>query len=269
MREPAAEPPVADPVVTEAGRHILLSRSRVAKRGRVRELLFGTQDGLLTSLGLISGVSGATTARYPVLVAGFAGAVAGMIAMGAGAYVAGKSQLEVHLAEIDREKGEVERNPERELGELVELFMADGLAEDDARSVAGTIARHPGAMVRVMAEKELGIVVEGGAPLREGAVIAAAFLVGAVVPILPWVFLSTTAAERIGGVGISPALVVSVGLTTLFLFGMGVLKAGLAHIRPVVAGAEIAGLGLAAALLAFLLGSVVPRLLGVSAAVGG
>src|ERR1700730_2172619 len=87
----------------EATEHIGVTRTRVARRSRVREIIFGTQDGLLTTLGLVSGVGGATSDRYSVLVAGVAGSVAGLIAMGAGAYISSKSQLEVLSAEVDRE----------------------------------------------------------------------------------------------------------------------------------------------------------------------
>src|SRR5207302_9042691 len=116
----------------------------------VRELILGTQDGLLTALSIVSGVGGATTDRYTVLVAGLAGSVAGLIAMGAGAYISSKSQLEVARAEVARESPELAANPQRELEELVQLFEQEGLPEEDARVVAGKISQRPTAMLNAM-----------------------------------------------------------------------------------------------------------------------
>src|ERR1700682_3792112 len=87
-------------------------RTRVARRSRVREVIFGTQDGLLTTLGLVSGVGGATSDRYSVLVAGMAGSVAGLVAMGAGAYISSKSQLEGLSGEGELESRELLSKPE-------------------------------------------------------------------------------------------------------------------------------------------------------------
>src|ERR1700704_2761865 len=120
----------------EATEHIGVTRTRVAQRSRVREIIFGTQDGLLTTLGLVSGVGGATSDRYSVLVAGFAGALAGTIAMGAGAYISSKPRRGGHRPEVEWERAERARHPERELEELVQLFQREGLPEDDAREVA-------------------------------------------------------------------------------------------------------------------------------------
>src|SRR5260370_39246233 len=95
----------------QAVAHIDHTRARVARRSRVREMIFGTQDGLLTTLGLVTGVGGATADRYSVLVAGTARAIAGMIAMGAGAFVSSRSQMEVHEAEGGLERREPGRKP--------------------------------------------------------------------------------------------------------------------------------------------------------------
>src|ERR1700738_2239996 len=104
---PVGELPVGT-TKEEAAQHIGVTRTRVARRSRVREVIFGTQDGLLTTLRLVSGVGGATADRYSVLVAGVAGSLAGLIAMGAGAYISSKFQLEGAQAEGGRENRELE-----------------------------------------------------------------------------------------------------------------------------------------------------------------
>jgi VIT1/CCC1 family predicted Fe2+/Mn2+ transporter len=248
-----------------AAEHIDVTRLRVARRSRIREVIFGTQDGLLTTLGLVSGVGAATSDRYTVLVAGVAGSVAGLIAMGAGAYISSKSQLEVARAEVARERLELAANPERELEELVQLFEQEGLPEEDARVVAEKIAQRPMAMLNAMTQKELGLVLDSTAPLREGAVMALAFLVGALVPIVPWFVAGVTGGSRVAGFDLSPALMTSVLVTALTLFALGVGKARVAHSSMLKGGVEIMGIGILAAVFGFLLGSLFPHLVGAKA----
>jgi VIT1/CCC1 family predicted Fe2+/Mn2+ transporter len=256
---------VGDPGRTraeEAAEHIGQSRARIARRSRIREMIFGAQDGLLTTLGLVSGVGTATSDRYSVLVAGIAGAVAGMVAMGAGAYISSKSQIEVQRAEVDREASELRRNPDRELEELVQLFQHEGLPEDDARLVAEKISKRPRAMLNAMIQKELGVALEASDPLREGAVMAVAFVLGAVVPIAPWFFVSTRPAAAVGPFLVGPAFLWSVSVTLLSLFTMGVGKSLVARTSAIRGGVEVAGIGLAAATFGYLLGSLFPHLAG-------
>jgi vacuolar iron transporter family protein len=252
-----------DADASAAADHIGWSRARVEQRGLIREVVFGAQDGLLTTLGLVAAVSGATAGRTSVLIAGFAGAIAGMLAMGAGAYISNRSQRDVQRAEIELERSEMERNPLREMAELVELFTGDGLPADDARVVATIIAEHPEAMLKAMAEKELGIPSEGGNALVQTVVIATAFLLGAVVPILPWFAAGEDPIVTIGPFGPSPALVLSVLLTGAALFAVGAWKGRLAGMGPAGGGLQMTAIGLGCATTAYLLGSVIPALLGV------
>ena len=253
----------------DASAHILFSRARVARVSRVREMIFGTQDGLLTTLGLLSGVGGATNDRYTVLVAGAAGAFAGMIAMGAGAYISSKSQQEVHEAEVEVERRELARHPERELEELVRLFQDEGLPEPDARLVAEKIAARPSAMLSAMTRMELGIQVDAGQPVREGAVMAAAFAIGASVPIVPWLLLPTARVASVLGLELSPALLVSALITVVGLFIMGAGKARVARSSSLRGGLEVMLIGVAAAVVGYLLGTIFPHLVGARATGGG
>ena len=250
----------------EAAEHIDVTRARVAARSRVREVIFGTQDGLLTTLGLVSGVGSATTDRYSILVAGLAGCFAGMIAMGAGAFISSKSQHEVAEAEIARERHELLAHPERELEELVQLFNDEGLTDRDARLVAEKIAERPKAMLNAMTQKELGLALESSQPRKEGLVMALAFLVGAIVPLAPWFVASTHHLIAVASLDVSPALLLSVSVTICLLFVMGAGKARVAHANILRGGLEVMGIGLLAAITGYLLGSLVPHALGAPSA---
>jgi VIT1/CCC1 family predicted Fe2+/Mn2+ transporter len=231
---------------------------RVARRGRIREVVFGAQDGLLSTLALVTGVRGADTTRFAILVAGFAGALSGTISMALGAYIATKSQRDVFANELENERRQLEARPHVEVIELADIFQAEGLDYEAANKAAHAIATNQDVMLKTMAEKELGIpYAPPGSPLGDGATMGASFVVGAAVPVVPYLFLGTTAG-----------LVLSVLSTLGTLFVMGVVKARLAGEHWFRSGAEIAGLAGAAALLAYVVGTVLPNALGITPPAG-
>ena len=206
----------------------------------------------------MTGVKGADATRYAILVAGFAGAVAGTISMALGAYIAAKSQREVFAAELEKERDQLERRPHVEIVELADIFVAEGLDYESATIAANAIATNPEVMLKTMAEKELGIPYDpAGSPLEEGLTMGVAFVVGALVPILPYLLLTPTSG-----------LVWSVVLTLGTLFVMGVTKARLAGSGMLRSGTETAGLAGLAAALAYLVGTVLPNALGIAPPVG-
>ncbi len=231
---------------------------RVARRGRIREVVFGAQDGLLSTLALVTGVRGAAATRYTILVAGLSGALAGTISMALGAYVAAKSQRDVYTAELEKERRQLELRPNVEAVELADIFQAEGLSYDAARRAAEAIATNPVVMLKTMAEKELGIpFVAARPPINDAVTMGTSFVFGAAVPILPYLGLAPTAG-----------LYVSVLLTLATLFVIGVVKARLAGEHWFRSGAEIAGLAGAAAGLAYVVGTVLPHALGITQPVG-
>src|SRR5579885_2362725 len=98
-------------------------RKRIERLGRIRELVFGSLDGLLVPLGVVSGVAGGTGNLRAVIVAGFAEAFAGALSMGAGEYLSGRAEVQVQQYEIDREREEMARIPDVERAEIAALFQ--------------------------------------------------------------------------------------------------------------------------------------------------
>jgi VIT1/CCC1 family predicted Fe2+/Mn2+ transporter len=237
------------------GRRAQVEYERVARRGEIREVVFGAQDGLLSTLALVTGVRGADAVRDTILVAGLAGALAGTISMALGAYIAAKSQREVFTYELEEERKQLRRRPNVERIELAEIFMNEGLSRAEATRAADAISTNENVMLKTMAEKELGIPFEpAGTPLRDAGIMGLSFAIGATVPILPYVLLGTTAA-----------LVASIVATLAVLFGLGVAKARLSGASWWRSGGEISVLAGAAALLSYLVGTVAPSLLGIDA----
>lgn len=158
----------------------------------IGDAIYGINDGLGAIFGIVSGVSGATAgdSKY-VLLAGLSGMIASALSMGSGAYLAAKSQREIYHAEITREREAIEMNgPEaREL--LALYYQVKGLPEADALNVVNHIANNPDQLLRALATERLGTTEEAlSNPVVSAVSGALSTAVGAIIPVIPFFFLS-------------------------------------------------------------------------------
>ena len=226
-------------------------RFRVANLGRLREVVFGAQDGILSTVALVTSVAVAIGDGSTVLVAGLAAALAGMISMATGAYLGSRAELDVQRSEIAREAKELEENPAEEFAELVVILQREGKTFAEAHALASEIAQDEELWLRTLVEKELGISPEETAsPVKDALVMGVSFVVAAAVPILPYLFLQ-------GGTAI--AVSVTGALLGLFILGMG--KGRLVSKSPILQGLEILVIGAISAGIGFALGDLIPRLI--------
>ena len=227
---------------------------RVANLGRLREVVFGAQDGIISTVALTTSVAIAVGTTGTVLVAGLAAAAAGTISMAAGAYLGSRAEEDVREAAIERQVQDLEEKPEEQLAELVILFQREGNTYDEAVRLANQIADNESLWLSTLLEKKLGISPElGGNPLKDAAVMCVSFGSAAIIPIIPFLFLSVGWA----------AIGWSVGLSLTALFGLGLVKGRLVQKSPILQGLEILGIGAASAALGYGLGEWLPRLLGI------
>ena len=226
-------------------------RFRVANLGRLREVVFGAQDGILSTVALVTSVAVAVGQNSTVLIAGLAAALAGMLSMATGAYLGSRAEQDVKRAEIAREARELEEKPAEELAELVVIFQREGRTYDEAMELANEIAQDKELWLNTLVEKELGISPEETtSPIKDAVVMGASFIVAAFVPILPYLFLTDTRA-----------IAVSVAGALVGLFALGMAKGRLVQRSPVLQGLEILVIGAVSAGIGFVLGDVIPRLI--------
>jgi VIT1/CCC1 family predicted Fe2+/Mn2+ transporter len=173
--------------------------------GWLRPAVFGAMDGLVTNIALVAGVGGAHASGKVIVLSGIAGLVAGAFSMALGEYTSVGTQNQAVLAEAAVERAELERNPEAEQAELVDMYREMGLTKDTAELVAREIHADPEMAVRVHLTQELGLDPDE----RPSPAVAAissflCFAVGAVVPLLPFLFglQSLWLGLGIGGVGL-------------------------------------------------------------------
>jgi VIT1/CCC1 family predicted Fe2+/Mn2+ transporter len=180
----------------------------------VRDVVIGMADGLTVPFALAAGLSGAVTMSRVVVVAGLAEIAAGSIAMGLGGYLAARSDAEHYENELERETREVETIPEAEADEVLEVFESYGLTRSESEPIVSALTKRPKDWIQFMMRFELGLEEpHPGRALRSASTIAAAYVVGGLVPLSPYMIMTE----------IHKALFVSVGVTllALFVFGYG------------------------------------------------
>ena len=214
-------------------------RSLAFGGGNLRAAVLGVNDGLVSNFSLVMGVAGgvgataAGSSSQIVLLAGVAGLFAGAFSMAAGEYVSMRSQREVYEHEINKERIELREAPEEEEEELVLIYRAKGLSEDESRRIARQVMAKPEVALETMAREELGLdPSQLGSPWAASISSFTAFVAGASVPILPYLFgagdlafalsavLSAAALAFVGGlIAVISGITVAWGSIRMLLVG--------------------------------------------------
>ncbi|HEU5083381.1 MAG TPA: VIT1/CCC1 transporter family protein [Acidimicrobiales bacterium] len=216
--------------------------------GWLRPAVFGASDGLVSNVALIAGVAGGTRgadSATAVVLAGLAGLAAGAFSMAVGEYTSVASQSEAAAREVEKEREEILANPEGETRELAAMYVGKGIDADLAHEVARQIHRDVDNAVVVHAREELGVDPRDlASPMLAAASSFLAFALGALVPLLPYLFGAQT---------LWPGLVI----TLVALFGCGAVVTQVTTRPWVYGGARQMLLGAAAAALTYGIGSLV------------
>ena len=163
--------------------------------GWISGSIYGANDGLAAVFGIVSGVSGATGGSSFVLTAGLAGALALALSMATGAYLAERSEAEVAAANLDRERREIEENPDEEREELSLFYQLKGLGTKAADDLADQVSSNPDALLQLLAIEELGGVQAGASrPVQAALAAGLSTAAGAIIPVLPFFWLKGTTA---------------------------------------------------------------------------
>jgi VIT1/CCC1 family predicted Fe2+/Mn2+ transporter len=229
----------------------LEGRHRAVGGNALRAAVLGANDGLVSNLSLVMGVAGAEFSGQTILITGLAGVVAGAFSMAMGEWLSVTSSRELYMQQIATEAAELEAAPEEEEEELALIYQAKGLGEAEAKALAKRLIADKGTALDTLAREELGIDPEdlGGSAMVAAATSFALFALGALVPVLPFVF--TTGMT---------AVWTAVGISAAAMFAMGAGITLLTGRRPVVSGMRQLAIGVAAAGLTFAVG----RLIGVA-----
>lgn len=216
----------------------------------IRDVVFGFGDGVNTSLGIVAGIGGATVGVDIVILAAMIGMFTGAKAMAVQNYLAVKSQIEILQSEIKREEYEIENTPEKEREEIVEIYKAKGFAGEELNMVVNKITSNKGVWLKTMLTEELGLNLEIlGSPIKGAIVMFISFLVGGILPILPYFIVKT------GLINNFTALLIAISISLTSSFVIGAIKGRLAKKSWIKGGLEMSLLGTGIALLGYGIGS--------------
>jgi vacuolar iron transporter family protein len=229
-------------------------RRTLERQRSIRELVFGVQDGILTTLGIVTGVGEAEGKHWFVIISGLLGLISGALSMGVGEYLGSKAEREVVQAAIDMERGEMEAHPADEFAEQVAYYKLKGFSAEEADIIVRRLAKNPEIYLYEMMRDEFGIDprIAEQTNLRGSLAMALSFALGALLPIIPYL---TALSGRM-------TLVTSALLAVGGLFGVGFYAGTLSERSPWRKGLEIVAFGAAVFALSWVAGRFIPLLLG-------
>ena len=238
---------MAPPAGPRSALDTILKRERWHGRGGgwVADAIYGANDGLGAVFGIVSGVAGATdNQQHFVLISGLAGMLASTLSMGAGAYLAAKSEAEVYEAEISREKAEVEENPEEEIEEMSLFYQLQGFSPEESQRMAERLAEQPDQLVQAMAQSELGLSEHHFPnPWKSAISAGVSTALGAFIPIIPFFFMS----------GLN-AVIVAFVISLVAHFAVGAVKSLITMRSWWASGLEMTWIGVIVAAVTYGLG---------------
>ena len=215
--------------------------------GGVRDMIFGANDGLVSTLGFVVGAFGAFADPYVVLLTGIAELFAGTISMAVGSYQSSKSELEVLERESERKKFKKGMTAEEEKEEMIKFYQAEGFRRGEAEAVVDRIVKEKELPTQAGTLEELGLAPkELGSPVKAGALCGVSFGLAALVPIVPFV-LPISGWE---------ALLASVIGTMATLFGVGAMKTIFSRKNWIRSGLEMMIIGASAAAITYIIGTL-------------
>lgn len=221
----------------------------------IRELVFGLEDGLVSTLGAVIGIAAGTEQRGVVILSGVVIIAVEALSMAAGSYLSSKSHRQLQEHKIREEREEIETKPEEETEELRVMYRERGFNEEEVGILVRRVTANKELWLEEMMAKELKI---GHADLDQpgnGAmVIGLAYIIGGAVPVAPFIFLP-----------ILPASILAIAATLIGLFSIGWWKAKVTGAPRLRSGLEMLLISSLAAGLGYVIGRVIGKLTGVSA----
>ena len=218
----------------------LEGRHRAVGGNALRAAVLGANDGLVSNLSLVMGVAGAQLSGQGVLITGLAGLLAGACSMAMGEWLSVQSTRELSQRQLEIEAEEIRAVPHEEQQELALIYEAKGLTPDDAQRVAAEIMTDETKALETLAREELGIDPEelGGSPWEAAGTSFALFAIGAIIPVVPFIFLTGMDAVA-ASLGVSAVALFLIGAAITLFTGRNALYAGS---RQLLFGLAAAGL---------------------------
>lgn len=225
--------------------HSILDPHRRSVSG-LSDIILGGQDGLVNVLGVILGVAAATSDPRVVIVAGLAATFAESVSMGAVAFTSTLADADYYDSERERELRHIQLAPRLEREEVLQIYVQKGFQGELLTRIVETITENPQVWVAVMMSEEHQLIpVDRKHAWKAALIVGFSAIVGSLIPLAPFAFLPVVAS-----------MWVSVIVTALVLFGVGVYKARVTVGHPGRSGLEMAVIGTVSAMVGYAVGAL-------------
>ena len=211
----------------------------------IREVVFGMQDGMVSTLGAITGIAIGSQDHFTVILSGMVIISVESISMGIGSYLSNRSEYDVNQRRIEEEKEEIAEFPQQEKSELIQMFIRDGWPEEIALEMSDVAAKDPTLMLKEMAYRELLITHKPSLAFRNSVFMFFSYILGGLLPLLAYFLLP-----------LQSAMTVSVIITLIGLFGIGAYTTKYSKASWLKAGGRVLVLGTVAMGVGFLMGEL-------------
>ncbi len=220
--------------------------SYVQNGGFLRESIFGLNDGLVSTLALLAGLSGAVVENWVIVFAGLAEILSGSISMGLGAYISTKSETEYFKNQIEKERKSIEDIPNIEIKEIKDIYRSKGFNEKEVNLIVSKITKHKATWLETLIHEKIGIGERFDDPKKLGLINGFSFIIGGLFPIIPFIFLKSIYPLAFGTI-----------IALIVLFIIGILKSRLTGKNWFVSGIELSLVCLVAATLSYFAGRLI------------
>ncbi len=220
--------------------------------GQIRQVVFGVEDGLISTLGVLTGIAGGTNNRAVIILSGIIVVLVEALSMGAGTYLSSKSERQAQEKLLKEELDEIQKDPEAKREDLIKFYKKRGYHDDEIKKMVNHVMKDEKLLLEEIAHKELGIVMgKYEKPFKNSVYMFFSYIIGGIVPVLPYFFLPV-------GYGI----ILSIILACLSLFILGYYKGQLTEIDKSKSGLEMLVIGAAVSAFAYLIGLLIGNIIG-------
>jgi vacuolar iron transporter family protein len=219
---------------------------RHSKSSWMRDVILGGQDGLVNVLGIVLGVSTASSNKQILIAASLAAAFAEAVSMAAVAYTSTLAQIDHYLKEVESESWEIDNQPEKEKEEVREIYRLKGFRGKLLEDIVSEVTKTKQSWLKCLVREELGLeIIDKSSLFKTSAIVGIAALLASFVPVTPFFFLAH-----------DKAIVVCLVASVLVLFGIGAYEAKTYVGSWWKSGIQLMLIGMGAALMGFLIGKI-------------
>lgn len=222
----------------------------------IRDVIFGLEDGMVSTLGVIVGIAAGTANRSVVLFSGAVVVLVEALSMSAGTYLSTKSEKELEQHFIREEEEEIDRDAEDERREVAEILQRQGYSQELQQQLLLHITSDKKRWLEFMALHELKVIPEDtrlSDIIRNAAAMWLSYIIGGVIALL---------AFAVAPLAFAPVLAIIIVVIALFL--LGTFKGLMLRLNWLTSGLEMTIISLLAAGVGHLVGSIFSRLLNVN-----